>query len=107
MEEKIITKGKPINIFPIVIAIILLAVLCFIFIALPMIRTAYNFYGSDLASVMFTSALEVGISISIVLVICLFAVFVYDDVVIKECGMDFSVCDGKTAVYNVFLFGSS
>lgn len=77
MEEKIITKGKPINIFPIVIAIILLAVLCFIFIALPMIRTAYNFYGSDLASVMFSSASEVGISISIVLVICLFAVFVY------------------------------
>ena len=77
MEEKIITKGKPINIFPIVIAIILLVVLCFIFIALPMIRTAYNFYGSDLASVMFSSASEVGISISIVLVICLFAVFVY------------------------------
>ena len=77
MEEKIITKGKPINIFPIVITIILLAVLCFVFIALPMIRTAYSFYGSNLTSVMFSSASEVGISISLVLVICLFAVFVY------------------------------
>ena len=77
MEEKIIVKGKPINILPIVITIILLAVLCFVLIALPMIRTAYNFYGSQLISVMFRSASEVGISISIVFVICLLSVFVY------------------------------
>ena len=77
MNEKDIIKGKPINIFPIVLAIILLAVLCFVFIALPKIQSAYEYYGSSLSSVMFSSASEVGISITIVLAICLFALFVY------------------------------
>lgn len=77
MEEKIIIKGKPINILPIVLVIILLAVLCFAFIAMPMIVSAYDYYGSSLVSVMFSSACEVGISISIVLVICLIAFLVY------------------------------
>ena len=77
MEEKIIKTGKPINILPIVIAIIILAVLCFAFIALPMIRDAYDFYGSSIVSVMFSSALEVGISVSIILAICFLAIFVY------------------------------
>jgi len=77
MEEKIIAKGKPINILPAVLAIILLAALCFVFIAVPKISKAYDYYGSSLVSVMFSSASEVGISISLVLAICLFALFVY------------------------------
>lgn len=77
MEEKIIIKGKTINILPIVLSIILLAVLCFVFIAMPKIKVAYDYYGSNLISVMFSSASEVGISISIVLAICLLALFVY------------------------------
>ena len=77
MEEKILIQGKPINILPIVIGIIAVAVLVFLVVAMPMISTAYNFYGAQLPAVMFSSACEVGISIVVVLAICGLAALVY------------------------------
>ena len=77
MEEKILIQGKPINILPIVIGIIAVAVLVFLFVAMPMIQTAYSFYGAQLPSVMFSSASEVGISLVVVLAVCGLAALVY------------------------------
>lgn len=77
MEEKILIKGKTISILPSVLAIMLAAVLTFFLKALPMIQKAYKFYGSNLPSVMFSSASEVGTSIVLVLAICVIAILLY------------------------------
>ena len=86
MEEKIITKSKPINIFPLVIVIFALAALCFVIITLPAIYEQI-WYGTecpfDVLDIVFniyvynSNGEAIWISGSIVLVLCLLAAFVY------------------------------